>query len=805
MRIDAAGAVLIEEGAGARQVGRTLGEELGVVAQDAVRFDLEHRQLVDAAVGAALTADQAAAVALGQLGDSIIDLAVQGIDTWVFEGCSHGDWLRWPDGSVNWWAGWPVSLLERPSVLVYGISILVGTPTPGSGAGLGADQTSAEDSVKLATLTMTLGLAGAVALMGCDDESTTGGEGAGGTTSGTGGTTSGTGGGTGGTTSGTGGTTSGTGGSTGGEGGSTSGGGGAGGQACVDPVPGVPTVTSATPVSYTAEITSGVYTLIFNEDVTNADTSLTWAGAGTMDGVTVVDAQTYDVAFSGMAPSDASTLTVATTVEDTCGNTLAAEVVIDINIAAGCLLLGEDFEGNYQGAGWSTVDNISSGNLWATDDTFGSYGNMTNGTGLAVMANSDYVCSTNWDSELHAPMVSLANLTNLALSYQSDFQDYYGGGDAWLDASSDGTTWTTLTNWTEDHGPTLETLDLSAYAGGNLYLRWRYVDDTGCDWYWAIDDVCLQEFTPVTCPCPTGAYTETTDTNGTSDGNGTLGTAEATSGTLTNATDSVAVCGLLEDEVTSGTDYFLFDVAGAATDAYVVTVSYCFEELFTDAVVEIRDGSDVVVASTPAAAGQGSFSVILPGLASYYVVLSEGVTAYPGTTYSVTAAVDAVYATALWSEGFEAWPPTTMTVVNNSPGAWAQSTGTVNPSGGTPTEGANLAYFNSFTATNNSTASLETTTALNFTTVTVALLTFDMYHDTSYPSDLDRVQVEYDSGNGWTAIGPAFLRPGDATGWSMETVDLTSLAGQASVLIRFLATSDYGNDVHIDNVRLLTP
>ena len=36
-------------------------------------------------------------------------------------------------------------------------------------------------------------------------------------------------------------------------------------------------------------------------------------------------------------------------------------------------------------------------------------------------------------------------------------------------------------------------------------------------------------------------------------------------------------------------------------------------------------------------------------------------------------------------------------------------------------------------------------------------------------------------------------------------VDMTSsLAGQASVQFRIVGVTDYGNDVHVDNVRLMT-
>jgi len=664
--------------------------------------------------------------------------------------------------------------------------------------------------VKLSNWMMTVGVAGLFALAGCDSDETD---------DGTGGSASGTGGG-GGTTSGTGGTTSSTstsGGGDGGMGGSTSSGGGdggmgggvggmaggggmggSGGQGCTEPVAGPPTVTSATTVTLTPDMSGGVYTLVFSEAVNNVSTSLTWAGAGTMDGVTVVDTQTYDVAFSGLAPSDTATLTVAVTVDDTCGNVLAAPVVINVGVLAACNHMAEGFE-TWPPTNWTVVNNAPGAWTQETATVHPTGGSPTEGTNLARF--NSWTASSGSTAALESPSLNLSGLVNGVLRFDMYHDDSFSGTpDDQLEVEYDtGGGWTAIgpvfLRYGDSDAWTTHEVDMSSLAGqAATQLRFLATSDYGNDVY--IDNVCFEEFTPLTCPCPSGGFAETLDTNGTSDGNGTLGTAETTGGVLTNAADAVSVCGLLEDDTTSGTDYFLFDTAGAATDLYAVTVDYCLEEMFTDGIIEIRDGSDVVLASVPAAAGSGSLQVNLPGLASYYVVLSEGVTAYPGSTYSVTVTADAVLST-MWSEGFETWPPTNLTVVNGT-GNWAQAPGTVHPSGAVPTEGNNLAYFDSWSQSSGSTATLESA-AQNFTNVTTAVLYFDMYHDTGFSSSLDRVQVEYDTGGGWTAIGPEFMRYVGWSGWGTTEVDLSSLAGQASVQIRFLATSGYGNDVHIDN------
>ncbi|MBW2526545.1 MAG: hypothetical protein JRI23_20355 [Deltaproteobacteria bacterium] len=106
--------------------------------------------------------------------------------------------------------------------------------------------------------------------------------------------------------------------------------------ACIDPLPGAPLVTS-TDHYYATGTTSDVYRLTFDEDVTNVAASLTWTpivGSGAMGSVTAVDAQTYDIAFSGAADGDLYRLTVGTGVVDTCGTAVAAPVEIYLGVVA---------------------------------------------------------------------------------------------------------------------------------------------------------------------------------------------------------------------------------------------------------------------------------------------------------------------------------------------------------------------------------------------------------------------------------------------------------------------------------------
>ena len=153
------------------------------------------------------------------------------------------------------------------------------------------------------------------------------------------------------------------------------------------------------------------------------------------------------------------------------------------------VLFEEDFEGSFPPTGWSVITNTGAG--WNTNTYWGAP-NRTNGSGQCADADSD-AFGGGMDTELWSPMIDLTGLSHPELTYESNFQDYVGNGDAWLDISTDsGATWTSLTWWTEDHGPTSETVDLSAYVSEMVILRWHFVTP-GWDWYWQIDDVSIAD------------------------------------------------------------------------------------------------------------------------------------------------------------------------------------------------------------------------------------------------------------------------------------------------------------------------
>jgi len=161
------------------------------------------------------------------------------------------------------------------------------------------------------------------------------------------------------------------------------------------------------------------------------------------------------------------------------------------------LLFTEAFEGAFPPAGWTRLDNAGSCD-WESSATTG-YTNQTGGTGLFADANSDW-CGTGMNVELWTPAIDLSTATAPVLSFQSDFNDYGGADDGYVDISTDGgAAWTNLLHYdgVDVRGPRLEQIDLSAYAGQpNVIIRFHYVAPAW-DWYWQVDDVQIADVDPV--------------------------------------------------------------------------------------------------------------------------------------------------------------------------------------------------------------------------------------------------------------------------------------------------------------------
>ncbi len=147
----------------------------------------------------------------------------------------------------------------------------------------------------------------------------------------------------------------------------------------------------------------------------------------------------------------------------------------------------------------------------------------------------------------------------------------------------------------------------------------------------------------------------------------------------------------------------------------------------------------------------------------------------------------------------------TTTVVNNpgtAPVITFPSTST-NPSGFTPTDGTYMVAFNSYSATSGAQIRLRSTAAFSTTSTTNIEVHFDWLQSSSYTTSNDGVEVQY-STDGTTWINAGFYsRYNASAGWTQKVCNLpVGAENKATVYIAFLFTSQYGDNCHLDNVRI---
>lgn len=155
--------------------------------------------------------------------------------------------------------------------------------------------------------------------------------------------------------------------------------------------------------------------------------------------------------------------------------------------------------------------------------------------------------------------------------------------------------------------------------------------------------------------------------------------------------------------------------------------------------------------------------------------------------------------------GFEdAMPPTgwTETQVSGSAGDWQRSSSTVHPSGNPPYNGSWLGYFNSYTSNVGNSTRLESP-VLDLSLKTNVSLSLWMFHESGYTTRNDRVQVQISVGGGaWTDVGAPISRYTGQWSWHQHYIDLSSVNNTANVRVGLLGISEYGNDIHIDDVQI---
>lgn len=172
-----------------------------------------------------------------------------------------------------------------------------------------------------------------------------------------------------------------------------------------------------------------------------------------------------------------------------------------------------------------------------------------------------------------------------------------------------------------------------------------------------------------------------------------------------------------------------------------------------------------------------------------------------GINFTATCSV----ASTLFSNGFESAGSGWATAqVSGTAGAWTFVTSSTLPTA-SPHGGSYFAKFNSYTSASGSQTRVYQTTSFAIpSTVASATLKFWMYHDTGYSTYADKVQLQVNTGSGWTNVGTAVARYDGSTGWKQHTIDLSAYKG-TNVQLGFLGISAYGNNEYIDDVTVTAP
>ena len=163
-----------------------------------------------------------------------------------------------------------------------------------------------------------------------------------------------------------------------------------------------------------------------------------------------------------------------------------------------------DFDLGIPGDWTVTVGGANATVFWDDLAGCGEAGNWTGGAGDAACASSDHAPGGgggSYDTELQTPPIDLSGFGLPTLTYKANYANFANVDFLDVDVSTDGgASWTTLLSWNEDHGSTHGLpgeevlLDLAAYVGQEIILRWHYYDPSGTtsdDWYAQIDDVNL--------------------------------------------------------------------------------------------------------------------------------------------------------------------------------------------------------------------------------------------------------------------------------------------------------------------------
>ena len=168
----------------------------------------------------------------------------------------------------------------------------------------------------------------------------------------------------------------------------------------------------------------------------------------------------------------------------------------------------------------------------------------------------------------------------------------------------------------------------------------------------------------------------------------------------------------------------------------------------------------------------------------------------------------------LLSENFDSVTPPELpsgwtSIIDNGVGNWFTNVNTSNPIGKAAHSGPNLAFFNSHSVSPGSATSL-ISPAFSLAATSDNTISFWMYRDSEYPTNPDRVDVYINTSAELagayriaTAIRPIGLSPPvAAVGWYKYSFAIPGGFNGTTNYLILVGISGYGNDVHIDDVRV---
>ncbi|MBN2682703.1 MAG: T9SS type A sorting domain-containing protein [Bacteroidales bacterium] len=166
----------------------------------------------------------------------------------------------------------------------------------------------------------------------------------------------------------------------------------------------------------------------------------------------------------------------------------------------------EDFDGAMP-ATFSVLDYSAAGDqywIWTNVGPTGAYATApiasTTASNGWLIYDSDVYCGASDDAYFVMPEIDLSAYTNVKLSFEQFYRDYYD--ETTIEVSNDGTNWTVypvneeINTNSSTLNPSLVEINISAVAGGMDHVFIRFHFTGACGYNWQVDDIALFELAP---------------------------------------------------------------------------------------------------------------------------------------------------------------------------------------------------------------------------------------------------------------------------------------------------------------------